>query len=95
MQIENDVEKYLNQQAKKNGWLSLKFVSPGNKGVPDRILIAPWGDLFFIELKRDDKTEPRALQNHWLQKLENYQQRVRVIHSKSEVNLFFYGSMVD
>lgn len=35
------------------GGLSLKFVSPGNAGVPDRIYIFPGGRIYFTELKRE------------------------------------------
>lgn len=89
MQIENDIETYLNQQAKRFGWLSLKFVSPGNAGVPDRILIREDGVLIFIELKRGEKFNPRPLQRYWLDKLNQYQQRTSVIRSKYDVDHFF------
>lgn len=29
----------------------MKFVSPGNDGVPDRIVVLPGGSVIFIELK--------------------------------------------
>ncbi|KRK49022.1 hypothetical protein [Secundilactobacillus kimchicus] len=89
MQIENDIEKYLNQQAKKFGWLSLKFVSPGNAGVPDRILIREDGLLVFVELKRSAEFNPRPLQQHWLDKLNQFRQRTAVLCTKLDVNHFF------
>ena len=33
------------------GGLCYKFVSPGNRGVPDRLVITPDGCVFFVELK--------------------------------------------
>ena len=46
-QIENKVCKF----AKDNGFLVYKFVSPNNRGVPDRIFIFD-KNIFFIEFKR-------------------------------------------
>ena len=45
--LENDFSTY----AKKRGCLSLKWVSPGRAGVPDRIVLCPGGIVFFIEFK--------------------------------------------
>jgi len=48
---ERDVEKKLVQGVKRLGGECLKWVSPGNTGIPDRIVILPSGDIFFVELK--------------------------------------------
>jgi len=50
---ESDVEKYLNDQVKKIGGITRKWVSPGHAGVPDRIVIFPGGFIFFCEVKTD------------------------------------------
>lgn len=50
---ERDVEKYVSEEVRKLGGLSLKFVSPGNDGMPDRILVFPDGRALFVELKTD------------------------------------------
>ena len=49
---ENKIEKWLNEQVRKLGGKSYKFVSPGNPGVPDRIYLFPGGRIYFVELKR-------------------------------------------
>ena len=36
--IESKIEKYLFDEIKKVNGMCLKWVSPGNKGVPDRIV---------------------------------------------------------
>src|SRR5688572_25562808 len=47
---ESAVEKELKKLVEKHGGLCLKFVSPGNPGVPDRIVL--FKDLmFFVETK--------------------------------------------
>lgn len=45
--IEGDAVKF----AKANGWWVTKFVSPGKRGVPDRVFIRD-GRVIFIEFKR-------------------------------------------
>lgn len=49
--LEKDIEKFLNDNIKKLGGRSYKFVSPGNSGVPDRIIFLPGGRIYFVELK--------------------------------------------
>lgn len=49
---EKDVERYLVALSHKNKILTFKLVSPNQSGVPDRIVIAPNGALYFVELKR-------------------------------------------
>lgn len=49
--MEKDIERWLGNQLKKLGCIYMKFVSPGNDGVPDRIVVLPGGSVIFIELK--------------------------------------------
>lgn len=49
--IEKDIERWLGIQLKKMGCIYMKFVSPGNDGVPDRIVVLPGGSVIFVELK--------------------------------------------
>lgn len=49
--IEKDIESWLGIQLKKMGCIYMKFVSPGNDGVPDRIVVLPGGSVIFVELK--------------------------------------------
>lgn len=50
--LESKIEAWLNDQIRKLGGKSYKFVSPGNPGVPDRIYLLPNGRIYFVELKR-------------------------------------------
>ena len=61
---EKDIEKMIKRNVEKYGGKFLKFVSPGNSGVPDRIAIFPGGEIWFLELKTDDG-RPRPLQKKW------------------------------
>lgn len=59
---ENKIEKYLVSQVNRIGGLCLKFVSPGNSGVPDRIVMFQ-GTIVFVELKAPGE-HTRPLQNY-------------------------------
>lgn len=48
---ESYIESYLVRKVKEHGGLCYKFVSPGNPGVPDRLIITPSGKTIFVELK--------------------------------------------
>ena len=50
---ERDIEKILVEGVRKLGGKAFKFVSPGNDGVPDRIIIMPGGRVYFVELKTE------------------------------------------
>lgn len=52
---ESSIEKHLVKVCKEVGALCYKFVSPGNTGVPDRLLIFPHGLVAFLELKAPGK----------------------------------------
>ena len=51
MQTEKQIEAYLRVQVKGMGGKAYKFVSPGNAGVPDRMVVLPDGNIIFVELK--------------------------------------------
>lgn len=48
---ESQIEAGLVRAVKQRGGLCFKWVSPGNNGVPDRIVITPKGRVIFAELK--------------------------------------------
>ena len=86
--MERDIEKYFTQQAKKHGALAFKFVSPGNAGVPDRIVIRADGGIEFVELKSPGETL-RPLQLKMMDMLEAYGQTVTVIDSKEKTDKYW------
>jgi hypothetical protein len=84
---ESKVEALLVKLVKQRGGLCYKFVSPGNAGVPDRIVIMPGGGVTFVELK----TEIGRLQNiqRWqLDEMRKREARVVVLHGVDEVKEF-------
>lgn len=55
MESEKTTEKYLRDEVRKIGGRAYKFVSPGNTGVPDRLVCLPGGKAVFVELKSEGK----------------------------------------
>lgn len=66
---EREVEKSLVDAAKAAGGIAYKFVSPGNAGVPDRLVALPGGKIGFVELKSPGK-KPRPVQLMQRRRLE-------------------------
>ncbi len=48
---ERRIESTIAKKAIELGFLTYKFTSPSNRGVPDRIFINKTGQIFFIEFK--------------------------------------------
>ena len=71
---EKDIEIYLRDQVKKIKGRAYKFESPGNSGVPDRLVLLPGGQAYFIELKAPGKkSRPlQVAQQHKIAKLGFY-----------------------
>ena len=56
---EKTIESKLVKAVKNMGGLAPKFVSPGFDGVPDRIVLLPYGKIAFVELKAEgEKLRP-------------------------------------
>nr|DAO91533.1 MAG TPA: Nuclease [Caudoviricetes sp.] len=52
---EQKIERRLKKEIELIGGKALKFVSPGVSGVPDRIILLPYGRVIFAELKATGK----------------------------------------
>lgn len=50
--LESSVEQYLNDTVVLLGGMTYKFVVPGVRGYPDRIVKLPGVDAFLVELKK-------------------------------------------
>ena len=83
---ESEIEKRLVREIRRLGGMAYKFVSPGNTGVPDRIVILP-GVITFVELK----TETGRLspgQKRQIGKLQDLGMKVVVLHGMKELEEF-------
>ena len=81
---ERDVERYLVKECEKRGWLCWKFVSPGRRGVPDRVVIRS-GGVAFVEVKRKGgRVSP--LQIRRIEELTRRGVAARVVKTKGEID---------
>lgn len=85
--LEKEVEKFLVREVKKIGGISFKFISPGNAGVPDRIVILPSGRVVFAELKTD-KGKLTKLQEVQIKKISDLGADARVLRGIEGVKEF-------
>lgn len=84
---ESEVEKHLVKKVKELGGLCWKFTSPGTAGVPDRIVILPWGKVVFVELKAP-YGKLRPIQVVAKRVLEERNANYECLCSKDEIDLF-------
>lgn len=84
---ESSIERKLIEFVKRSGGLCLKFVSPGNAGVPDRIVLLPGGVVGFVELKTETgRLAP--IQKAWLAKLQRLGFDAQVLYGIEEVKAY-------
>lgn len=68
---ESELERKVVEYCRRQGLLTYKFVSPNNRGVPDRIVVcAPRGGILFLELKQPG-AKPTKLQLHEMNRLRS------------------------
>jgi hypothetical protein len=77
---EKQIESKIVKKAKELGFLTYKFSSPSNRGVPDRIFISPHGEVFFIEFK-SEKGKLTKLQEKVIKDIGEYGVGVFIINS--------------
>lgn len=86
--LEKKIEQRLVDKAKAAGGLAMKWTSPSNSGVPDRIVFLPGGRIIFVELKAPGKaTTPLQDRIHGM--LAGWGADVRVIDSLEKVDALF------
>lgn len=85
--LEREVEKKLVDGVRRMGGRAYKFVSPGNDGVPDRIVVLPDTAPMFVELKTESG-KLSSLQKVQITRLEKLGQNVRVPYGAKDVENF-------
>lgn len=85
--LERDIEKVLVREVRKLGGRAYKWISPGNDGVPDRIVVFPNRPPVFVELKAENG-KLSALQKVQIKRLQDMGQDVRVLRGIQEVGQF-------
>lgn len=87
MAQESKIEEYLRKQVRTRGGRAYKFISPGNSGVPDRLVCLPYGTAVFVELKAPGR-KLTPLQEAKCRELLSLRQRVFVCDTKESVDEF-------
>jgi len=82
---EKEIEQYLVKKVKEIGGKAFKFISPGNAGVPDRMVCLPGGRIFFVELKAPGG-KTTALQDLQIKKLYDLGFNVMVTDNKETID---------
>lgn len=82
---EKEIELYFVKKVKALGGMAIKFVSPGMTGLPDRIMLLPFGRIVFVELKAPGK-KPRPLQINMMMRLSALGFKCYVADTKETVD---------
>ena len=85
--LEREIESFLVRKVREMGGTAYKFVSPGNTGVPDRIVVLPGGRIIFVELKTE-KGRPSVLQGCQIKKLRKLGCDARILYGIEQVKEF-------
>lgn len=92
--LEKEVERRMCALIRMRGGLTYKFTSPGNVGVPDRLVITPMGVVWFVELKTE-VGRLEKMQKWQKSELEKRGANVRVIHGWDAAKEFVNEVMPD
>lgn len=84
---ESFLERKLRLAVTGVGGRALKWVSPGNRGVPDRIVVLPYGQTVYVEMKAPGKPlEP--LQEKWFRTLQGLGHKIYKVDSEADIERF-------
>jgi len=86
---EKQIEMALVYRVKELGGLCEKFVSPGRRSVPDRLVTLPGGRIIFVELKATGN-KPTGAQQRDHARRRALGCDVRVINNMDDANAFPY-----
>ena len=78
MAAESKLELECRKFAEHQGYRLMKWISPGVRGVPDRILLGPKRFIVFIEFKAPGE-KPSLLQILWLSLLTEFGFKAEVV----------------
>lgn len=81
---EKEIEEQFRKAVKQAGGKAYKFISPGNDGVPDRLVVMPGGRIGFVEVKAPGKT-PTPLQRARMRELRALGCSVQVLGARESI----------
>lgn len=94
---ERELEKRFTQKVKESDGVCLKFISPGTRGVPDRLVLFKGGKAGFVEVKRPssfgiyrpqtplDHRDLSRLQIYWAERLRELGFPVFVLDNPEDI----------
>lgn len=91
---EKSIEEKLVEAVKAVGGVCWKFTSPGTAGVPDRIVLMPFGMIAFVEIKAPGET-PRPLQRSRLKLLRRLGFKAFVLDNMADIQKIIEEVMQD
>lgn len=85
---ESGIEAYLKKRVEEAGGMCMKFISPGNNGVPDRIILHPGlSKPTFVETKAPGESA-RKLQLAVHRRMRKYGAEVCILDDKVKIDAF-------
>jgi hypothetical protein len=88
--LEKHIEERLLTEVKRRGGMCSKFVDPGRRGAPDRIVMLPGHPSYFVELKRPRAFgELKSWQSRYHDDIRTAGQQVWVLWGDADVDRFF------
>lgn len=84
---ESQIEARLVEGVRSLGGIAYKFTSPGNVGVPDRLIVLPGGHVLFAELKTEEG-RPSKIQRFQIDRLRRLGVRACLVRGMEGVNDF-------
>lgn len=85
--LEKHVEAYLVSRVRLIGGKAYKWASANVRGVPDRVVVLPGGEVWFVELKKDDRAKLSHHQKVFFEEMDQLgMDRVAVVRGKSGVD---------
>ncbi len=85
--LEKSVEKFIRDGVKRLGGVAYKFTSPGNVGVPDRLILFPGGRIVFVEVKAEGG-KLSVMQERQIRRIRSLGFPVAVVEGISEAKIF-------
>lgn len=83
---ESAIERYLKKRVEEAGGICYKFVSPGRRNVPDRLVLLPGFRPLFVEVKAPSK-KLRPGQLREVERLQQLGQLVWPVDSIADVDI--------
>lgn len=83
-QTEKQIERFCIKETFIRKGEAFKWASPGQRGVPDRIIVLPGSKIGFLELKATGK-KPSEYQQYWIDKLKSLGFKAGYADSKESV----------